>query len=232
MLRRNGKPDNLHPMVSYLRSELQKSADPAKAAPMKAYMKNLQAFYGIPMPQRKKIWQSARKQFDLTSYKDYETVVKELWNGKFREELYLAMDIAMQYKVFRTDQAMPLYTFMLQSADHWDTVDAIASHLVGELVMQNRKHEVMLKKWARSKNMWLRRTSLLAHLRHKRLTNIRLLEETILLLLDEKEFFIQKAIGWILRQYAYTDPKWVKQFVKKHAARMSNLAKREAMKHL
>lgn len=221
----------MNPMVSYLRNELQKAADAEKARPMEAYMKNLQRFYGVAMPARKKMFQSARKQYDIHSYEEYESVVKELWSGKFREELYFAIDIAMRYKAFRTDKAMKLYENMLKSADNWDTVDTIASHLVGELVLHNRKHEARLKKWARSKNMWLRRTSLLAHLRHKKQTNVRLLQETILLLTDENEFFIQKAIGWILRQYAYSDPKWVRQFVKKHSGRMSNLAKREALKH-
>lgn len=222
----------MHAMVVYLRGELEKAADPEKAKPMAAYMKNLQPFYGVAMPARKKMFQSARKQCDIKSHDEYEAVVKELWRGKFREELYFATDIAMHYKAFRTDKAMRLYTFMLKSADNWDTVDAIASHLVGELVLHNRKHEALLKKWSRSKNMWLRRTSLLAHLRHKKQTNIHLLEETIRLLMGENEFFIQKAIGWVLRQYAYTNPKWVKQFVRKHAPRMSHLAKREALKHL
>lgn len=221
----------MHPMVNFLRKELKKASDPERAAPMKAYMKNLQVFYGVPKPLRRRILHSARKQFNISSFKEYETVIKELWSGDFREELYCAVDIAMHYKVFRTDKAMKLYTAMLKSADNWDTVDAIASHLVGELVMNNRKHETLLKKWSRSKNMWLRRTSLLAHLRHKHHTNIRQLEDTILLLIDENEFFIQKAIGWVLRQYAYTDPKWVKQFVLKNSSCMSNLAKREAMRH-
>ncbi|MBL7994322.1 DNA alkylation repair protein [bacterium] len=221
----------MHPMAVYLRRELRRAADPKKSGPMQAYMKNVQPFYGIQMPARKKIFQSARKKFTLTSYDEYETVIQELWRGKFREELYLAVDIAIYYKAFRSDPAMRLYEWMLTSADNWDTVDPVASHLVGDLVLQNRKHESNLKKWTRSKNKWLRRTALLAHLRHKNKTNRRLLEETILSMTDEREFFIQKAIGWILRQYAYTDPKWVIQFVRKHSGRLSNLAKREALKH-
>jgi 3-methyladenine DNA glycosylase AlkD len=221
----------MHVMVVYLHGELKKAADPEKAKPMAAYMKNLQPFYGVAMPQRRKILQSALKRFDITSYSEYEAVIKELWRRKFREELYCAADIAMHYKAFRTDKAMRLYTFMLKSADNWDTVDTIAAHLVGELVLHNRRHEALLKRWTHSKNMWLRRSALLAHLRHKKQTNIRLLEQTILALIDEKEFFIQKAIGWVLRQYAYTDPKWVKRFVVKSSDRISNLALREALKH-
>lgn len=221
----------MHPMIAYLRRELRKAADPKKARPMRAYMKNVQPFYGIPMPARRNIFHSARKKFTIATYDEYETVIKELWRGKFREELYLAVDIAMYYKTFRSDRAMRLYEWMLKSADNWDTVDTVASHLVGDLVLQNRKHESILKKWTRSKNKWLRRTALLAHLRHKKKTNRHLLEETILSMMDEREFFIQKAIGWILRQYAYTNSKRVTQFVKKHSGRLSRLAKREALKH-
>ena len=218
-------------MTTYLRRELRRAADPEKARPMKAYMRNLQAFHGIPMPARRAIFQSARKKFNMGSFAEYESVVKELWQGKHREELYLAIDIALHYKPYRIDKAMRLYAFMLRSADNWDTVDTIAAHLVGELVLSNRKHEALLKQWTHSKNMWLRRSALLAHLRHKTRTNTRLLEKTILTLIDEKDFFIQKAIGWVLRQYAYTSPKWVKQFVRKNSAQLSHLAKREAMKH-
>ncbi|MBL7959730.1 DNA alkylation repair protein [bacterium] len=221
----------MHPMIVYLRRELRKAADSKKAGPMQAYMKNVQPFYGIQMPARRKIFRSARVKYTMASYDEYETVIKQLWRGKFREELYLAVDIAMYYKTFRSDRAMRLYEWMLKSADNWDTVDTVASHLVGDLVLQNRKHEAILKKWARSKNKWLRRTALLAHLRHKNKTNIRRLEETILSMMDERAFFIQKAIGWILRQYAYTDPKRVIQFVRKHSGRLSNLTKREALKH-
>ncbi len=222
----------MHPMVTYLREELMRSADPQKAAPMKSYMKGLQDFYGVPMPVRKRILMQARKKFTLASFEDYESVLTELWQGLRREELYLAIDIGIYYRKFRTDRAMPLYERMLKTADNWDTVDLVASRLVGELVMANRKHERTLERWIRSKNLWLRRTALLAHLNHKKETNKALLEKTILYMIDEKEFFIQKAIGWVLRQYARTDAAWVRRFVKTHEKRMSGLSRREAMKHL
>ena len=219
-------------MVNFLRLQMKKAANPKKAAPMKAYMKGLQDFYGVPMPLRKKILQQARKKFPITTFEEYESILTDLWKGEYREELYLAIDIGIGYKKFRLDRAMPLYERMIKAADNWDTVDLVASRLVGELVMANRSHEKKLIQWMRSKNLWLRRASLLAHLNHKKETNIPLLEKTILSMINEKEFFIQKAIGWVLRQYARTDPAWVRKFVKKQETRLSALSRREAMKHL
>jgi len=222
----------MHPIIPFLRSELKKAANPAKAPAMQAYMKTAQPFYGVTSPVRKQILRVARKKFPITNFEEYKSVVWELWSGKYREEMYCALDLAGVYKKFRTDVAMPLYERMLKGATNWDLVDEIAGHLICKLVLNNRKHEAKLKKWARSKNFWLRRTSLLAHLFHREQTNTKLLEGTIVLLIDEKEFFIRKAIGWVLRQYAYTNPKWVKNFVRKYEGRLSGLSKPEAMKHL
>ena len=81
-------------------------------------------------------------------------------------------------------------------------------------------------------SMWLRRSGIILQLRHKEKTDVEVLSDAILTCVDEKEFFIQKAIGWSLRQYAYTDASWVQSFVAKHQHRMSNLAVREALKHV
>jgi 3-methyladenine DNA glycosylase AlkD len=222
----------MNPMVTFLRLQMKEAADPEKAGPMKAYMKGLQDFYGVPQPKRKNILQTARNKFPITSFEEYESVLTELWKGRYREELYLAIDIGIGYKKFRIDRAMPLYEKMIKTADNWDTVDLVASRLVGELVLGNRAHEKKLIQWMRSKNFWLRGASLLAHLNHRKETNVSLLEKTILTMIDEQEFFIQKAIGWVLRQYARTDAAWVRKFVKKHQTRLSGLSRREAMKHL
>jgi 3-methyladenine DNA glycosylase AlkD len=219
-------------IVSFLRSELQKHADPKRASAMQAYMKTSQKFYGVSASPLKEIFRTARTKFEIKTFDDYQNVIRALWSGESREEMYLAILTAKYYKKFRTDKAMRLYEAMLATATNWDLVDDIAAHLVGDLVLKDRKHETRLKRWARSKNFWMRRSAILAHLFHAKETNLKLFEQILAGMMHEKEFFIRKAIGWSLRQYAKTNPKWVKHFVKTYGDRLSGLSKREALKHI
>ncbi|MGK5090862.1 DNA alkylation repair protein [Deltaproteobacteria bacterium TL4] len=219
-----------YPIVVYLQEALKRAADPEKATGMQAYMKTDQKFYGVQTPTRKEIFKKAKVLFNIQSYEEYEEIIHELWEGESREEMYFALMIAQHYKCFRTDEAIKLYEDLLKSATNWDTVDLLAGNLVSQLVLNNRNHEKKLLEWRTSNNFWMRRTSLLAHLRHKERTHLELLEETILMLMHEKEFFIRKAIGWVLRDYAYTNPTWVEQFVESYHDPLSGLSQREALK--
>jgi 3-methyladenine DNA glycosylase AlkD len=125
-----------------------------------------------------------------------------------------------------------LYERLVRSAPHWDTLDWIAAKLISPLVRQHREFEAELIKWSADDNFWVRRAALLAHLHHKEETNTDLLGQTILRLCHEKEFFIRKAIGWVLRDYAYTDPAWVRAFVAAHETELSGLSRREALKQI
>ena len=221
-----------HPLTVCLRDELKKIGDPEKAPAMQAYMKTEQPFYGIQSGPRRKSFRSIAKRFTLENRDAYRQVIFELWNGVYREEMYQALEVAEYYKAFRDLQSWSIYEELVFTAANWDTLDWIAAKLVSPLVLNHRSLETELVKWSQSDNYWVRRASILAHLRHKERTNTRLLADTILTLCHEKEFFIRKAIGWILREYARTDPHWVRRFVEEHADRISGLSKREALKHL
>ncbi|GAL02389.1 DNA alkylation repair enzyme [Photobacterium aphoticum] len=220
------------PMVIFMQQRMAEAGNADTAKAMQAYMKTDQPFYGVKMPARKAIFRQARAHTKITSFVEYQRLVLWLWSGENREEQYLAMDVAEYYKAFRTREAFEIYAEMLSTATHWDTVDKIASNLIGPLVLAYPELEAELVAWREDDNMWLRRASLLAHLKHKSQTNVVLLTETILLLAHESEFFIQKAIGWVLREYAKTDPDYVRVFVATHEKALSALSKREAMKHL
>ncbi len=111
-----------------------------------------------------------------------------------------------------------------------DTLDLLSSNLIGRLAEKYRHFEKELWEWSDDENFWVRRASMLAHLKHKEKTNIELLSQTILKLAHEKELFIRKAIGWVLRQYSYTDQNGVSQFVNNYKEQLSGLSKREALK--
>lgn len=219
-------------LAEVLRSQLQACADPEKAQAMQAYMKTSQPFSGVDAPTRKRLFSAAKKQFPLKTFADYSDNVLELWHGVTREEMYMGLAVAESYKKFRTDLAMPLFEEMVFTANNWDTLDLVASKLIGDLVKSNREHEKKLVQWRDNDNFWVRRAAILAHLKHKSDTNVNLLAQTILLLAHEKEFFIRKAIGWVLREYAKTDANWVAQFVAQHQAQLSPLSKKEALKHI
>ena len=225
-------PSAIHPLVTYLRQAMSDAGDPAQAPAMQAYMKTDQPFYGVQAAPRREIFRAALKQHPIRSREEYGNTVRDLWGGVYREEMYLALDLAQQAKVYRDLASWPLYVEMMRTATNWDTLDVIAAHLLGDLLRQHREKEAEVRTWVDDDNLWVRRTALLIHLKHKGETNLPMLSHAILHLAHEKEFFIRKAIGWVLREYAKTDPDWVRAFVTTHTDQLSGLSVREAMKNL
>ena len=217
-------------ITEYIKIELKRYGDKEKAPQMQAYMKTGQPFYGVQSKLRKQIFREAIKKYSVTTHAQWKTVILELWNGTHREEMYQALEVAERYNLYHDESAWKLFEQLLRSATNWDTVDWLSSNLIGQLVEKYRHFDKELWEWTDDENFWVRRASLLTHLKHKEKTNIKLLSQTILKLSHEKEFFIRKAIGWVLRQYSYTDPDWVIQFVNKYENKLSGLSKREALK--
>ncbi len=200
---------------------------------MQAYMKTRQPFYGIQAKERRTIFKDCVAHHPVNDQSDYEEVVRTLWDGEHREDMYQALEVAEHFKQFRTVKSWRLYEELVHSAPHWDTLDWIAGKLVSELVLVDRpRFDKRLMVWRHDDNLWVRRASLLAHLHHGKNTNRELLGETIRLLMPEKEFFIRKAIGWVLRDFANTDPLWVIKFARQYEADLSGLSRREALKHV
>ncbi|MCC2605872.1 DNA alkylation repair protein [Planctobacterium marinum] len=219
-------------LAQRLEQQLREHQEPSRALKMQSYMKTQQAFFGVPAPLRKKLFKMAEKQAPLTSRTEYESTIMQLWQGSHRELQYQALEVAEFYKVFRTPESLPLYEQLLLSAENWDTVDWIAITLVGLLIKAHPTLESTLLRWQQHDNLWLRRASLIAHIKHKKDTNLTLLSDTILQLAQEKPFFIRKAIGWVLREYGKTDAEWVLRFVQNNQHLLSGLSQREALKHI
>lgn len=219
-----------HPIIERVRRDLAAHADPVRAVPMQAYMKTEQPFHGVSAPLRKTLLRAALKDHPIGSPADYELAIRGLWAGTRREEMYQALEIAERYPRFNTSERMPLWADLLSTATNWDLVDNIAGSPVSNLVKADRTNEAWLIGWRTHENMWFRRSSLLGHLKHRTATNKPLLAESIDLLAAEREFFIRKAIGWVLRDLSYADPAWVEEFVAGRGDRLSGLSRREALK--
>ena len=138
-----------------------------------------------------------------------------------------------RYAAYRDPSALPLYRHLLTTGAWWDVVDDVATHLVGPLLLEyHAEMEPTVRSWATDDDRWLRRTSVIAQIGAKGGTDLALLTDAIEANLDDRDFFLRKAIGWALRQHARTDPDWVRAFVAAHDDRISGLSRREALKHL
>lgn len=209
---------------------LANQADPVIAEPMAAYMKTKFPFLGIKKPQREVLVKPMIADLVKSDGKYYQEHVMELWELPEREFQYVAMDLLWKSKKYWNADHLELCERLIASKSWWDTVDFLAVRALGEYLKDKPEllHE-KIRVWTRSQNLWLNRTAMLVQLKYKSKTNKDLLLEAIEHHVHSKEFFHQKAIGWALREYAYTDPDWVKAVC--DTLPLSNLSRREALKH-
>ena len=220
-------------LVQQLELEFEKNRNEFEAEGMSRYMKNRFTYLGIKKPKRaviQKQWFSIIPK-DFTQENKRELVL-ELWQKEEREFHYVAMDFIAKWKDKELiSEDSEFIEFLLTNHSWWDSVDALASNYLGRyLRVFPKQREMVIKSWRKSENRWLRRSCLIFQLRYKSQTNFELLKSLILEFKHEKEFFIQKAIGWSLREYAKTNPVSVRNFVEESG--IQGLAKREALKHI
>lgn len=196
---------------------------------MEAYMKHHFSFFGIKAPEQKQLLTPILKEYrDLSEAERFESV-ELLFQQKERECHYAGLTILDKGKKTASESSISFYKKLLMTHSWWDTVDTLAAKLCGTYFLTYSDQLVpVTKQWCQSENMWVRRSSLLHQLKFKEETNERLLFETIEALKNEREFFIEKAIGWALREYSKTEPEVVQRFIEKTDLRP--LSRREGLK--
>ena len=220
-----------HPYLKEIKSIYAANADATNAKGAKAYLLNQFEFYGIKTPLRRKICKEFYKTHPIKDHNELSTLIKACFAEPQREIHYFAIELLGHHHKLWSKKTIPLFEWMITHNSWWDSVDSTNSFVISKFFMQFPEEiEVTTTKWNRSTNKWLQRMSLLFQLTYKKKTNTILLTQYIENCQLEEEFFIRKAIGWALRAYAYTDAKWVIQFIKTHP-QLSNLSKREALKH-
>ncbi len=220
-------------LVSFAAAELSQRADAAKAGPMAAYLKTDMPFYGVQKKGRTEVLRAVKKQFPIEDNHAYREAILSLWAQPHREEKYLAIAIAKEYAAFLSHDNVDLYRRLIVEGAWWDLVDDVAIKCVGIVHRDERdKMAPVIEQWVDDEDMWLRRTSLISPIKHKADTDYETLFDHCLRRAHEKEFFIRKAIGWTLREYAKTEPDRVRNFLLEHRDRWSGLSFREAAKHL
>ena len=215
--------------VSQLEEEFQLKADTNIAKKQMAYLKDKFLLFGLPTPVRKETQKPFLLKENMPSKNELTPVMKELWRKPQREFQYFAIDLNRKYIKKLEKQDIELFEMMITEKSWWDTVDLIATNLVGGYFKTYPERIIPITtKWMDSGNMWLQRTCLIFQLKYKENIDTDLLSRFITPLLGSNEFFINKAIGWILREYTRTNPEWVIDFVEK--TELSNLSRREALK--
>ncbi len=154
--------------IDFVSNELAAAANPEKAGPMAAYMKTTDPFYGVQKPQRTVIFREMKRRFPITTPKEYEEAILQLWSLPHREEKYLALGIVSAYKEFVVFERLPLYSTLIVEGAWWDFVDDLATRAIGPVWLADRaKTTPLMNEWIEHPNMWLRRTAIIGQLKHK-----------------------------------------------------------------
>ena len=200
---------------------------------MQAYMKTEMPFYGVQKPGRTEVMRHLKKEFVPQSHEEYVALVTALWDLPHREEKYLAQGVATTHEKFITPASLNLYRRFIVEGAWWDFVDETATHLIRPLVIEYPTDVwPVVDQWIEDPDMWLRRTAVICQVGAKESTDEQRLFAYCRRTMSEKEFFIRKAVGWALREYAKTNPDSVARFVAEFRDDMSGLSFREATKHI
>jgi 3-methyladenine DNA glycosylase AlkD len=218
-------------LVVAVRAALRSAADPARAAGMQAYLKSAEPCLGVRVPEVRRLTRSLAGEHRPASAEDVREAATALWRGAtHREERYAAVALTGLPVARGALEVLPLYDEMITTGAWWDLVDGVAPRIRDLLLDHPATMPALVRDWARSPDRWLRRSAVIAQLGAKARTDTALLTEVIELNADDPEFFVRKAIGWALRDFARTDPDWVVHFLTGHE--LSPLSRREAAKHL
>ncbi len=213
--------------VGRVRSALTAVADPTRAAPMAAYMKNIAPFLGVAAAVRR----AAIRDLGQPPVDELPSIARELWRQPEREFAYVAVDWLERASRKGPTTLLPLVEQLVRTRSWWDTVDGLAA-CVANLVTAHPELVGEMDRWVADPDIWVARVAILHQLGRGPATDEARLWRMCLARADEREFFIRKAIGWALRDYAWSNPDAVDGFVSDHRAELSALTIREATKNL
>ncbi len=220
--------------IAGFRKQFSGLADPVRAVQEKRYLKSPFQFYGVSVPKIRRIAKDFRAGNRKISKGTLWGLCRTLWAGDFHEERALAIVLLDEYCALLDYSDMPLLEEMLRQSVNWDQVDEISVHLVGAVLERDERVLEYLRKWSRDESFWMRRASLLSQLLlFRRGKGDRALFYAFAReMMEEKGFFIRKAIGWVLRDISRRDPEEVFRFVAENRPRMSGVTLREATRRL
>ncbi|MGW7336280.1 DNA alkylation repair protein [Streptomyces sp. NPDC054808] len=206
------------------------AADPERAAGMRAYMKDVAPFLGLTSPVRRSLSRTVLAGLPRPDEPDCAAVALRCWRLPEREYHYFAVDYLRRHVTHCSSGFLPVVRHLLTTVPWWDTVDLLAAHVVGGLVAADRDLTAVMDAWIGDEDLWLVRAALLHQLRYKERTDTGRLFGYCARQSGHGDFFVRKAVGWSLREYAKTDPDAVRAFVAEHRTRLAPLSVREALR--
>lgn len=215
-------------LLTVVKTELESIADTSRATQMQAYLRDLFPFYGVMAKPRRVIFNKMVKVVGVPT--NVLEMAKSFFQEEQRELHVCGQELLVKGKKQWDDLRLKDFEWFIVNKSWWDTVDYLASNVVGMFMLKHAEDADFstLDAWNASDNLWLQRTSILFQLKYKDKTDVDLLTKYIEPHIEQKEFFIKKAIGWALREYSKTDPQWVEEFVLSHS--LQALSKKEAMR--
>jgi 3-methyladenine DNA glycosylase AlkD len=203
---------------------------------MQSYMKSAMPYHGVPAPRMRQVCREVFAGIDFSRADAWRRAVLSVWKrATHREERYAAIELTAikRFAPFQTMDTLPMYEEMIVTGAWWDYVDAIATDRLGFLL---RRYPAGMQRrmlaWSRSEDMWKRRSAILCQIKFKADTDPDLLYACLQPSLASREFFLRKAIGWALRQYAWTHPQEVLRYVRLRQRELSPLSRREALRNI
>lgn len=213
-----------------IKNVFESHADADNAQAMAKYMRNLFEFYGIPTPARKEIYKDFIKSQKKAKEIDW-SFLDRCYEDKHREFQYLVYDYLLALKQYVAYEDIDHIKDYITTKPWWDTTDFLCK-VIGDVQLRDARVKDLMVDWSKRDNIWLRRAAIQHQLNLKEKTDTELLEKIIANCFGTEEFFINKAIGWALREYSKTDAEWVKEFIKRSKDRMSGLSIKEASKYI
>jgi len=219
----------MHKLTLEMLSAFRKASNEEEAKGMRRYMREQFDFFGIKAPHRRELTAPLFEAYPPKDSADLELIVRELWQQPFREIQYAACDYLYQYRTMLAARHLTFLRHLLITRSWWDTVDSLATRSLGDLTLRYPQVRSSMDKWIRDPNLWIRRSALLYQLKFRDLTDWDSLKSYCEQCAKEEDFFIRKAIGWALREYAKINTAEVKRFVS--VTDFSSLTVREALKN-
>lgn len=214
----------------YIKQLFENMQDQNQALSMAQYMKNQFVFYGIPTPQRRKLYKDFLKQEKKHKQIDWD-FLDLCYQDPHREFQYFVCDYLKMFQnqlVYEDIQHMKVY---IKDKQWWDSIDNFDT-IIGQIGLTDQRVDDLMLEWSLDDDFWLRRLAIDHQLGRKEKTNTILLEEILVNNLNSHEFFINKAIGWILRDYSKTNPQWVRDFIQQYHEKMAKPSIKEGSKYI
>ncbi len=213
-----------------IKAAFEEKENKENADAMSKYMRNMFGFYGIPSPERKELYKDFLKSEKKSKTIDWD-FLDRCCEDSHREFQYLLSDYLISMKRYVSYADIPKIEHYITTRPWWDTTDFLCK-VIGDTGLRDPRVGDLMLEWSADDNMWKRRTAIEHQLGLKEKTDPTLLERIIVNSFGTHEFFINKAVGWALRDFSKTDPRWVRDFLDRHKDRMDSLSIKEAGKYV